>query len=86
MKHFLLWGGGVTHTSSSECDESRANNKFWNIFFSVFKMRLSGAFDEFEADEYRGATVCGTDVDTRRNCIYVHNGETSDLYTLDIER
>lgn len=47
---------------------------------------MSRVFDEFEADEYRGATVCGTDVDTRRNCIYVHNGETSDLYTLDIER
>ena len=34
MKHFLLWGSIVTHSSSSKCNESQASAECWNIFCS----------------------------------------------------
>ena len=34
MKHFLWWGGIVTHTGSSRCDESRASAECWDTFSS----------------------------------------------------
>ena len=46
MKHFLLQGGIMTHTSSSKCDESQVSTECWNIYFS-HKNAMSTGFDEF---------------------------------------
>ena len=45
MKHFLLLGDVVTHTSSSKCDEWQASTECWNIFSC--QNEISTGLDEF---------------------------------------
>ena len=46
MKHFLLWGGHVTHTNSSKCHKPWASAECGNIFFSC-QNAMSTRSDEF---------------------------------------
>lgn len=55
MKHFLLWGGVVTHTSSSKY-ESRGSVKCPNTFFLI-KMQQVLDLTRPEVDKYKGVTL-----------------------------
>ena len=64
IKNFLLWGGIMTHTSSSKCEKSWAmlNAETFLSYHNVKSTRLTGS----EADEYQGMTVCVC------VCVYIH--------------
>lgn len=55
MKHFLLWGSVMTHTSASMCNESQASAECWKITFPQMQQVLD--LVSFKANKYSGMAV-----------------------------